>query len=112
MVKMEKEIEIAKQIILEETNKFGLEVKVIYLFGSRAKGNYTKDSDWDFYVVVDKDVDFSRKRKLNAQIRKKLAELRFPNDIIIQSQSVVEKRINDVGYLTHYVIKEGIRIYE
>lgn len=111
-MKMEKEIEIAKQIIVEEVNKFGLEVKMVYLFGSRAKGNYTKDSDWDFYIVVDKNIDFRHKRKLNAQIRRRLAEMRIPNDIIIQSQSIVKKRINDVGYLTHYVLKEGVKIYE
>lgn len=109
---MKKEIEIAKQIIVEEVNKFGMEVRMIYLFGSRVKGNYTEDSDWDFYIVVDKDLDFSQKRKLNAQIRRRLAEIRIPNDIIIQSQSIIERRINDVGYLTHYVLKEGVKIYE
>ncbi|RKY88219.1 nucleotidyltransferase domain-containing protein [candidate division KSB1 bacterium] len=107
---MEKEVEIAKQIIVEEINKFGLEVKMFFLFGSRVKGNYTKDSDWDFYIIVDKDLDFAHKRKLNAQIRRRLAELRIPNDIIIQSESVAEKRKNDVGYLIYYVLKEGVRI--
>ncbi|MEM0325310.1 MAG: nucleotidyltransferase domain-containing protein [Candidatus Aenigmatarchaeota archaeon] len=104
---MEKGIEIAKKIIIEEVKKYGLEVKKILLFGSRVKGNYTKDSDWDFYVIVDKDIDFTQKRKIYAQIRKKLAELKIPNDIFIQSESVVQKRKNDVGYLTYYVLKEG-----
>lgn len=104
---MEKEVEIAKKIIIDETQKFGLEVKAVFLFGSRAKGNYTKDSDWDFYVVVDKDLDFAHKRKLNAQIRSRLAELKIPNDIIIQSQSIVQKRKDNVGYLAYYVLKEG-----
>lgn len=90
--------------------KSGLEVKKIFLFGSRAKGNYTKDSDWDFYIIVDKDLDFTHKRKLNAQIRRRLTELRIPNDIIIQSQPVAEKRKSNVGYLTYYVLKEGIKI--
>ncbi|MEO0156666.1 MAG: nucleotidyltransferase domain-containing protein [candidate division WOR-3 bacterium] len=104
---MEKEVEIAKKVIIEESQKFGLEVKTIFLFGSRAKGNYTKDSDWDFYVVVDKDLDFSHKRKLNAQIRMKLAELKIPNDIIIQSESAVQERKDNVGYLAYYVLREG-----
>lgn len=107
---MEKEVEIAKKVITDEAQKFGLEVKTIFLFGSRAKGNYTKDSDWDFYVVVDKDLDFSHKRKLNAQIRIRLAELKIPNDVIVQSQSVVQKRKDDVGYLIYYVLKEGMPI--
>ena len=104
---MEKEVEIAKKIATEEIKKFGLEVKEFYLFGSRAKGNFDKDSDWDFYIIVDKDINFAQKRKISAQIRIKLAQLKIPNDIIIQSQSVVEKRKNNIGYLTNYVLKEG-----
>lgn len=46
---MEKEIEIAKQIITEEIKKCGLEIKKLFLFGSRAKGDFAKDSDWDFF---------------------------------------------------------------
>lgn len=104
---MEKEIEIAKRIIIEEVKKFGAEIKKIFLFGSRARGNYNKDSDWDFYVVIDKDLDFTLKRKIYAQIRKRLAELRIPVDVFIQSESVVERRKNNVGYLIYYVLKEG-----
>jgi predicted nucleotidyltransferase len=29
----------------------------IWLFGSRARGDATPDSDWDLFVVVDDDVD-------------------------------------------------------
>ncbi|MEO0185776.1 MAG: nucleotidyltransferase domain-containing protein [candidate division WOR-3 bacterium] len=104
---MENEVEIAKNIIIEEIKKNGFEVKTIYLFGSRAKGNYSRDSDWDFYIIIDKDLSFFQKRKIIAQIRRRLAELRIPNDIIIQSESVVKKRKNNVGYLTYYVLKEG-----
>ncbi len=104
---MGKELEIAKQIITEEIEKQGIEIVKIILFGSRARGNFSHDSDWDFYVIVNQETDFIKKRKLNAQIRKRLAEEKIPNDIIIQSQSIVEKRKNDVGCLTYYALKEG-----
>jgi len=32
------------------------------------------------------------------------------NDIIIQSSATFEKRKNDIGYLTYYVLKEGVEI--
>ena len=30
-------------------------VKRVYLFGSRARGDYTEDSDYDFFLVLDYD---------------------------------------------------------
>lgn len=107
---MEKELETAKKIIIEVTKKFGLEVKSIFLFGSRARGDYKEDSDWDFYVIVDKKLEFQKKIEIKSKIRRRLAELKIPNDIIIQSKDVVEERKNDVGYLTYYVLKQGIEI--
>ena len=109
-VRVEKEIEIAKQIITEVIKKCGLEIKKFFLFGSRARGDSGEDSDWDFFVVIDKDIDISEKRESTARIRIKLAQEKIPADIIIQSFSVAEKRKKDVGYLTYYVMKEGVQI--
>jgi len=109
---MDKQVEMAKDVIKEEVESAGLKIINILLFGSRARGNYTKNSDWDFYVIVDKDINFSEKREITRKIRRKLAELKIPNDIIIQPASIVERRRNDVGTLAYYVLKEGVRVYE
>jgi len=107
---MKEEIETAKQVIIEELKENNLEVEEIFLFGSKAKGDFNKDSDWDIFVVVDKNIDIRQKRNITAKIRIKLAEKKIPLDVIIQSRLVVEKRKQDVGYLTYYVLKEGIKI--
>jgi len=109
MVEMN-EVELAKKIVINGIEKSGYKVEGIFLFGSRARVEYKKDSDCDFYVIVDKEIDFRQKMKINAMIRIKLAELKIPNDIIIQSSSVVNARKNDVGYLTYYVLREGVKI--
>jgi len=101
---------IVKQVIIDELKHHSIEVKGIYLFGSRAKGNYNKDSDWDFFVVIDNDLDFTVKRKLIQLIKRKLIEIDYPLDIIIQSQNVFENRKSDKGYLTYYIVKEGKKI--
>lgn len=101
---------IVKQVIIDELKNHSIEVKGIYLFGSRAKGNYDKDSDWDFFVIIDKDLNFTVKRKLIQLIKRKLMEIDFPFDIIIQSENVFENRKSDKGYLTYYIVKEGIKI--
>lgn len=100
----------AKKIIVKEIEKAGFKVLNVMLFGSRVRGNYTKDSDFDFFVIIDKDIDFHKKREILGEIRIKLAEMKIPNDLIIQSAEAVNDRKNNVGYLTYYVLKEGIVI--
>ncbi len=107
---MEKEVEIAKRVIIEEVERAGYKVLKIFLFGSRAKGTFNKESDWDFYVIVDEDIDFKRKWEIISKIKRRLAELKIPNDIIINSIEWVNKYQNDVGRITYYALKEGVEI--
>ena len=53
---LNKNLEIAKTIINEEIEKAGYKVDRIFLFGSRARGDYKEGSDWDFFVLIDKDI--------------------------------------------------------
>lgn len=107
---MKQQLKIAIKIIREEIEKYGMELIAIKLFGSRAKGNYNKDSDWDFYIIVDKEINFPEKRKIIRSIKRRLINHNIPNDILIHSLSTVNERKNDVGYLTYYILKEGIDI--
>jgi len=34
--------------------KYGIEIDKIILFGSRARGDYREDSDWDILIVTKK----------------------------------------------------------
>jgi predicted nucleotidyltransferase len=47
-------INLDSDIVWSLTNKFSSKAKFIILFGSRAKGNSTPQSDWDFIIVSDK----------------------------------------------------------
>ncbi len=103
-------MEEALKIIKEEIEKNGPKVLKIFLFGSRAKGTYRQDSDFDFFVIVDKKLSFNEKWNIIDEIKIKLAKLRIPNDIIIKSSDEVEEEKNDVGRITYYVFKEGIEV--
>jgi len=41
----------------------------IVLYGSRARGDATADSDWDFLVLVNGQVDERRKRAIRHRLR-------------------------------------------
>lgn len=107
---MEETIQIAKKIITEEVEKAGYSVIKIILFGSRVKGNYHEESDWDFYVIVDKDLDFNKSWEIILKIKRRLAEVEIPNDVIINSVNWARKYQNDVGRITYYALKEGVEI--
>ncbi len=102
--------EEAVQIIREELEKQGLNPVKIILFGSRARGDFNSDSDWDFLVVVDKDINRNKKRDIILQIKRRLASLRIPNDIVINSFEQMQEKANDVGYITYYALKEGVEL--
>lgn len=107
---MKTQLETAKQIIIEEVEKTGLKLVRLNLFGSRAREDFHKKSDWDFYVVVNEEIEYSKKLKITSQIRKRMLGFNISCDIVIHSNSLFEEMKDDIGYLTYYVLKEGLEL--
>jgi predicted nucleotidyltransferase len=103
-------MEKAIQVIKETIENKGLKVLKIILFGSRAKGTAREDSDWDFFVIIDKKLSFNEKWDIIDEIKIKLAKLKIPNDILLKSEDEVEESKDDVGRITYYVLKEGVEV--
>ena len=103
-------VQSAIKTIEEAIGSKGLKVKKIMLFGSRARGNPREDSDWDFFVIVDKKLGFNEKWDIIDEIKTKLAKLKIPNDIILKSEDEVEESKDDIGRITYYALKEGIEL--
>lgn len=68
----------------------------VYLFGSRARGDNQPDSDYDFLVVLDDDLDWKSKSDISKTIRVLLAKklcgngYYFGSDIIVKSANEYE----------------------
>jgi len=107
---MEETIQIAKKIITEEVQKAGFNVIKIILFGSRVKGNYHEESDWDFFVVLDEDITFGDLKKITGKIKMRLTKRRIPNDIILRGINQFKKSKKTVGNISYYVATEGVTI--
>jgi len=99
-------VETIKKVIEEKD----IAVLKILLFGSRARGDFNVDSDWDFFVVIGDEISREERLDITVEIKRKLAKLRIPNDIIIVSASEVEKRSEDLGDIIYYALKEGIEV--
>jgi predicted nucleotidyltransferase len=107
---LNKNLEIAKTIINEEVEKAGYKVDRIFLFGSRARGDYKEGSDWDFLVLIDKDIFKEDLKIILRNIRRRMAINNISNDIVVKSKETYKNQINDVGFLSYYVNKEGVSL--
>lgn len=100
----------AKRIIREEVERAGFQVRRVLLFGSRARGEARPGSDWDFYVIVTPAAPAKVRWEIADRICERLAEERIWADVFVQSAETVAERAGNTGYLTYYVLKEGIEV--
>ncbi|MCL0057329.1 nucleotidyltransferase domain-containing protein [Dehalococcoidia bacterium] len=106
----EKSIEDIKAEIWECLDEMGVTVKNIILFGSRARGDFSKSSDYDFLIVTEKTFTIKEKMKIAKKIRVVLAEFYIPADIIIKSEEELENFRHRIGTVTREALKEGMEI--
>ena len=77
----------------------------IYLFGSKARGDYGPDSDFDLMVVVPDDALPARKRSRLAY--EVLRGTGTAADVLVWTRSAFEGRLHRMASLPATVIREG-----
>lgn len=100
--------ENAKKIILEIIKDYNYES--IILFGSRARNEYTKDSDYDLLIIMKEEVSVIELRKIQAEIRKKLALKNIDADVLVKTKYIIEDYKNKKGNVIYNALKEGVKI--
>lgn len=96
-------------IIREIANRILPDSRVL-LFGSRARKDNSNDSDYDFLVITKETIDIRRKRTLKSMLRKELAQLKIPADILIQSEEEINYKKDITGHILKQVLREGIAL--
>jgi predicted nucleotidyltransferase len=76
----------------------------VILFGSRAKGIYDDRSDYDVLAVADKNLTPEEIKIIRSKIRRDLAEMFIPIDIIVTCQNEVQQK----AALTNHIINEAL----
>ena len=82
----------------------------LYLFGSRAKSNFDTESDFDILIITQINYSYKEKAELKSKIRKTLASLRIPVDILIYSQAELWISQNQHGHIIRSVLNEMVAI--
>ena len=100
-----------KKIINQVFEEKGIKVKGIILFGSRARGDFKENSDWDLLIIVEKELLRDEIVEISHLIRRKLADEFIPSDVIIKSKEEVEERQKVIGSVIKSAMEEGISLY-
>jgi len=81
----------------------------IVLFGSRARGNVGKDSDWDLLVVADSE---EPRYKRSPPLYGALSDLRQPVDILVYTPEEIEDWGQVESAFVTTALREGRILYE
>jgi predicted nucleotidyltransferase len=82
----------------------------IYLYGSRARGDSTAESDYDLMVLVDYPV-VDRSYRLAQQAYQALRGLRLPIDVVVMNRDRFEWLGTAAASLAATVMTEGRLVY-
>jgi len=99
-------------IIREILRNHDIQVERIFLFGSQARGTARPDSDWDLYVIVNRDLTFAGRRRLTAEIKRELARQRIPNDVLLKSNKQFQAAKAYPGHIAYTVAQEGVNLFD
>ena len=83
----------------------------ILLFGSRARGDYNKNSDFDILIITPQTFALEEKKDWKIKIKKALLKtLTIPVDILINSEKEIFSKKELPGHTIRWAMKEGIPI--
>jgi len=81
----------------------------VYLFGSRAWGQPTEDSDYDFMVIVAESDETPIRRVQRAH--RALIGLAFPTDVLVKTRAEFDEYAGVYASLECQVIEQGRPLY-
>ncbi|MBM4305374.1 MAG: nucleotidyltransferase domain-containing protein [Deltaproteobacteria bacterium] len=81
----------------------------IYLFGSKARSDQSKDSDYDLMIVVPDDAPPEKRRSRLAY--QALRGTRVAADVLVLPHQAFESRLHLKASLPATVIREGVLLY-
>ncbi len=101
------ELKLIKNTILQTAKKFNIEIDKIILFGSRARGDHSKDSDWDILVVVS-FMDERIKYRFISEVMDALLDRDVDVDVLTVTKDYYERYRDIYGDIAGIATLEGV----
>ncbi|MBI1390862.1 MAG: nucleotidyltransferase domain-containing protein [bacterium] len=106
--KIDNTIQSMVEVIVKEIDPY-----MVILFGSRAAGEFSIESDFDFLIVDDKTFGPSRsRRKELARVWRALGRFDAPIDLLLYSQAEFNKWRQARNHIVSRAWVEGTVVYE
>ena len=94
---------------IRETVQSNLPGARVLLFGSRAKGDYDRFSDYDLLIITPVTLPDRKKIELSTLLNHAIVNaLRIPVDILINSEEEVREKKDLPGHVVRTAIREGV----
>ena len=97
--------EIIKDVVKEITG-----AERILLFGSRARGDFRPDSDYDVLAIVSTSLNRKERLRLSSRCRQRLAQLGVDADVFVKSPDELRDYGDKRGSIVHEALDSGIRL--
>ena len=97
-----------KKMILKAIEEY--DYSAIILFGSRARENYSENSDYDLLLIIEEMLSTQEMRKIQVDIRKKLALQGIDADVLVRTKNIVEEYRDKKGNVIYNAIREGVQL--
>jgi len=104
---MDENLKKIKEIILDVAKEMKIEIDKIILFGSRARGDYREESDYDILIVTKEKLDWKKRKSLWINITRNLT---IKSDFIIVDKKTFEEKSKFFGTIFYKAKEEGIVI--
>ena len=86
----------------------GIDYSQVILFGSRARGDSTAESDHDLLITVRGVLSLSEKIRIFGLVRRCLARHGIDADVIVKSEAEVEYLRDKIGSVVGSAVEEGV----
>jgi predicted nucleotidyltransferase len=106
---IDKDREIAEELKKRLLASDGERIRRVILYGSRAQGSATEDSDFDLLVV---EKDPVSKREEMRRLRQALRDQDYPVDVWVMGEEEFEETREVIGGLAYPAHKYGVVLYE
>ncbi len=104
------EVSIIKEHVLNTLQNIGASAQRIILFGSRARKDFTRFSDYDILIITNRTFEINEKMRISKNIRTYLAKMDIDVDVIIKSDNEVEVLKDKPGSIVRNALKEGVAL--
>ncbi len=99
-----------KLLLIREVILKYLPASRIILFGSRARDKYDARSDYDVMAVAHENISELEKKALKPKIRRDLAEMLIPVDIILTTENEIKQKAVLTNHIINIALATGVSI--